>query len=474
MHDHLTARAWATLERSIGGPVLRPEARGYAASVEPFNARFATVRPQAVVRCSSTNDVAEAVVFARRRGLTAAVRSGGHCFGGQSSTHGLLIDVGPMDAVQVADGQVVVQAGARLEQVYAALDGHGLTLPAGTCPGVGIAGLTLGGGLGILGRGHGLTADRLRAAEIVLADGAVLSCDRAHHGDLFWALQGAGTGSFGAVTSLTFDPIPAPTTAVNLRASWPWRQAGAVIGAWQQWAPEAPEMVSASLKLTVPRGHDGPPLVNLYATLFGDERIAGQLFEELIGRVGHEAQARTATSTDYPGARSFWANLDTTDIPDPPTAPSAQPDLLYAKSEYFQHPLPPDVIDATLAALVAAPTAAQTRELDFMPWGGAYSHRRPRDSAFAHRDDRFLLKHSVSVAPDAPPHQQTAAAHRARALWHTTHPAGTGRSYQNFADPDLTDWPAAYYGVNYRALGQVKTRYDPDAHFRHAQSIRPS
>jgi FAD/FMN-containing dehydrogenase len=132
-----------------------------------------------------------------------------------------------------------VGAGARLGDVYDSLDEHGLTIPAGCGPSVGIAGLTLGGGLGILGRKYGLTSDQLLAAQLVLADGRVVECDEHHDGELFWALRGAGGGNFGVVTSLTFSTIPAPdATAFHL--VWPNTQTAALIDAWKAWAPAAP------------------------------------------------------------------------------------------------------------------------------------------------------------------------------------------------------------------------------------------
>ena len=110
---------------------------------------------------------------------------------------------------------------------------------------MGIAGLTLGGGHGILGRAYGLTLDHLLGAQVVLADGQVADCDEHHHSDLFWALRGAGAGNFGVVASLTFRTRPAPARMANFHLAWPHRQAAAVIAAWQQWAPGGPGELAA-------------------------------------------------------------------------------------------------------------------------------------------------------------------------------------------------------------------------------------
>ena len=194
-------------------------------------------------------DVSEAILFARRHGLGLGARSGGHSLAGHSTTTGMLVDVSPMRSVSVAGDVATVGAGARLGQVYEALQDHGLTIPAGTCPSVGVAGLTLGGGLGILGRKYGVTSDRLLGAEIVLADGRILQCDEHHEEDLFWALRGAGAGNFGVVTSLVFRAVPAPD-ATNFHLAWSFAAASAVVEAWQQWAPTGPDELAASLKIT--------------------------------------------------------------------------------------------------------------------------------------------------------------------------------------------------------------------------------
>src|SRR3712207_8305349 len=134
-------------------------------------ARFDDARPQAIVLCETSGDVSETISFARQSDLRAVPRSGGHCFAGRSSTAGIVIDVAPMRSVSVSGGVATVGAGARLGEVYDALDGHGLTIPAGCGPDVGISGLALGGGLGILGRKHGLTSDHLIGAQVALEIG---------------------------------------------------------------------------------------------------------------------------------------------------------------------------------------------------------------------------------------------------------------------------------------------------------------
>jgi FAD/FMN-containing dehydrogenase len=154
---------WSALSRSLAGDVVLPDSPDYEAARRPAIARFEEVRPQAVVRCASRADVAEGVSFARRRDLPVAIRSGGHCFAGRSSTRGLVLDLARLNAVALCGDVAVVGGGANLGEVYAALDRHGRTVAAGCGETVGVSGLTLGGGLGILGRRYGTTSDQLLA-----------------------------------------------------------------------------------------------------------------------------------------------------------------------------------------------------------------------------------------------------------------------------------------------------------------------
>jgi hypothetical protein len=370
---------WESLQGRIDGDVALPGSPAYQASPPPFNARFRDLRPAAVVSCASSQDVAEATSFARRHRLELATRAGGHSFAAHSSTRGVLVDVTPMRSVTVAGGVATVGAGARLGEVYEALQEHNLTIPGGTCPPVGVAGLTLGGGLGILGRKYGVTSDHLIGAEVVLADGRILHCDDHHEEYLFWALRGAGAGNFGVVTTLVFRALPAPPTTANVHLAWPYAQAAAVIGAWQRWAPTAPDEVAASLKITAGTDPDRPPAVDLYGAFHGSRADAARLVEELVGHVGADPTATALTPMTWPQTRKFWAELGNTaeesGRPSVPQPPEAQ--CLYAKSEFFARPLPAEAVGALLEAFGEGRASGESRELDFMPWGVPTTAGRP-------------------------------------------------------------------------------------------------
>jgi FAD/FMN-containing dehydrogenase len=452
--------SWESLAREIDGDIAVPGSPAYAAARPPFNARFHEVKPKAIVACASAQDVSRVISFARRRGEQIAARSGGHSFAGRSSTRGVVIDVTPMRSVNVSDGLATVGAGARLGEVYPALDADGLAIPAGTCPDVGVAGLTLGGGLGILGRQHGVTSDRLIGAEVVLADGRILTCDEHHHGDLFWALRGAGAGTFGVVTSLVFGTVSAHG-ATNVHLVWPFARAAQAIDAWQSWAPDAPDEVAASLKVTATGDPSEQPQVDVYGAAFGSGSTAATSFDELVARVGSDPVTTWSRALSFPETRRFWAHLGDPGWDREVIVGSLAPVRLFAKTEFFRRPLPADAVTGLLQAFELDRLSGESRELDFMPWGGAYARVRPDATAFVHREERFLLKHSAVVEADVSPRTDRAAHRFVTRSWESVHAWASGRIFQNFADQDVGEWSEAYHGANLDRLRGIKDRYDP-------------
>ena len=281
--------------------------------------------------------------------------------------------------------RATIGAGARLGAVYDALDAHGRTIPAGCGPTVGIAGLTLGGGLGILGRLHGLTSDSLRAAQVVLADGRVVDADE----ELLWALRGAGGARFGVVTSLVFATIPAPpTTAFEL-----------------VFAPARRHRADRRLAGLGARraGRDGREP----AAQRGRRHAAGPRVRR-DGRLARRRRRRGSASwrpRRAPRPRRPPCGRAPTARRSASSPGSARPTRRrrghpLSRSEFFAERLPAPTIEALVRTLRVAPAPA---ELDFSPWGGAYTRVAREATAFAHRDARFLLKHAIVVDAGAPP-----------------------------------------------------------------------
>jgi FAD/FMN-containing dehydrogenase len=459
---------WDSLQGAIAGEVVLPGEPGFELARKPAAPLLPDVRPLAVVRCASAADVAEVVALARRHGLACAARSGGHCFGGRSSTEGIVIDVTPMGSVSVSGDAAIVGAGARLGQLYGSLAEHALTVPAGCGPTVGIAGLTLGGGIGILGRSRGLTCDNLRSASVVLADGRAIDCDEHHDADLFWALRGAGGAQFGVVTSLTFRAGPAPP-ATSFHLTWRPADAVKVIGAWQAWAPAGPDELAASLLATVDGDIERPPVLTLFGAMLGAESVTAEVLGQFAAMAGAEPLSVATRHLPFHDTKRYLAGAG-----DDLTAPQHRPGYMFSKSGFFNRRLPADAITALVDHLTGARMRGQARELDFTPWGGAYNRVPVHATAFAHRDAMFLLKHTASVDLDALAQERDAARQWLARSHASVHRWGSGGVYPNFPDPDLTDWPRAYHGANYARLRRVKARYDPDGFFRFHQAIPPS
>jgi FAD/FMN-containing dehydrogenase len=388
----------------------------------------------------------------------------------------MVIDVTPMRSVSVTGGVATIGAGARLGEVYDALAGQGLTIPAGCGPGVGIAGLTLGGGLGILGRTHGLTCDSLLAAQVVLADGQTVACDDTQARDLFWALRGAGHGTFGVVTSLDFRTVPEPaTTAFHL--TWPYDHAERVIRAWQEWAPAAPGELAASLLITAAGpepastgpastgpastgpASTGAASVNVFGAMLGDEAATMRLLGKLASEAGPGPLSAHTQSKPYREVKRYLAELGDQMAG---TGQENQEGHSFVKSGFFRRPLPDGAVAALVAGFGRDLPPGQARELDFSPWGGAYNRVAADATAFPHRDALFLLKQSVTVRPDG---NRAAARDWLGRSWTAVHPWGSGGAYPNFPDPDLPDPGRAYYLGNYDRLRQVRARYDPAGFF---------
>ncbi len=458
------------LQPAIDGDVVLPGSPDYESVRKPVMARFEQVRPAAVVRCATPEDVAETLAVAGGLRLPTAIRSGGHSVAGRSSTEGIVLDLAPMRSVAVAGETATVGAGVRLGELYDALAEHGLTIPAGCGPSVGIAGLTLGGGLGILGRKHGLTCDHLLRAQVVLADGRVVECDEHHDGELFWALRGAGGGHFGVVTSLVFRTLPAPAATV-FHLTWPPADAAAVVQAWQAWAPAAPDEVDATLRLTA--GDDErPPGVDLVGTVLDGEADAAELLGDLVGRVGADPAAASRRHLPHREAKRYLEGLGSVEDRRERSGPEQPPPShLYTKSEFFRRPLPGETVAELVEHVTRGLPLGQSREVDFLPWGGAYN-RVPADAtAFAHRGESFLVQHLVMVGADAAPAERRAARDWLARSWALAHRWGSGGVYPNFPDPDLEDWARAYHGANYERLLRVKAAYDPGRFFRFHQSL---
>ena len=255
------------------------------------------------------------------------------------------------------------------------------------------------------------------------------------------------------VTSLVFDAVPS-LDATRIVLTWPAGSAAAVIAAWQVWAPDAPDELNVSLKVTA-TGTDGPQQTVLFGAMLGAEHQAAALMEEFVRLAGVAPASQSLASLPY---RVLKGSLD-----DLGQGIDDLPALMASKSGFFRRPLPAEAIDELLSGLDAERRPGQHRELNFTPMGGAYNRVKADATAFVHRSERFMVEH-VEL------HDGTTT-DWVRRSWSSLQPWGSGRVYPNFPDPQLVDWAEAYHGGNYPRLVRVKQSYDPDRLLDFPQSV---
>jgi FAD/FMN-containing dehydrogenase len=475
---------WAVLRGELPpGALVRPGEPGYGKSRLLFDPRFDRLRPAGIAYCRSAADVSACVAFARRFAVPVAARSGGHSYGGWSSSPGLIIDVSRLNSFAVSGAAVMVGTGTKLIDFYSQLAGHGLAVPGGSCPTVGISGLTLGGGVGVLGRALGLTCDNLQSLQLVTADGRVRQVDPGHDPDLLWASRGGGGGNFGVATSLTFTAHPL-TALTQFFLSWPWSQVAKVIAGWQAWAPRLGEEFWSNMHLSAAPGAAVPLTVQVGGTFLGSPSGASAALDKLFAAVGSAGDGEPFEAP-YLHAMLIEAgcsDLTTAQCHLPSQVPGGQlarqPEL--AKSDFFTRPLPAAGITALVSGverfLATRPAGGAGGGVALDSCGGAINRVHPAATAYVHRDALFLAQYTTVWTPGAGGPAGGAGRQRdwLRATHQSMRPYASGQAYQNYIDPDLASWRQAYYGANYPRLQQIKKAYDPGQLFRFPQGITPA
>jgi FAD/FMN-containing dehydrogenase len=474
----LSLADWTALTHDLSGPLVRPGDAAYPVSTRLFDPRFDSLHPAGIAYCHNPHDVMTCLAFVRKFGIPVAARCGGHSYAGWSSTSGLIIDVTPMAGVDVTGTTATVGAGIRLIDFYNGLAAHGRAVPGGSCPTVGIAGLTLGGGVGVVSRAYGLTSDNVQSLQIVTADGQVRTCTSSQNSDLFWACRGGGGGNFGVVTSFTFTTHPAGQIVLFF-LSWPWSQAARVISAWQSWAPHAPDALWSNLHLAAATG-GSVPTIEVGGTYLGSISTAAAQLEKLYAAAGSHPSSPFMETTSWLHAMLVEAGCSTLTVNEchlPTQNPQGQLSRAseYAKSDIFTKPLSSQGIGTLLAGVEkfqragGAPGASGGIAFDAL--GGAVNRVAPNATAFVHRDGLFQAQYTTTW----PLGSAAAAVARQHAwqqsFWQSMRPYASGHAYQNYIDPALTNWRQAYYGANYTRLTQVKARYDPNRVFTFPQAV---
>jgi FAD/FMN-containing dehydrogenase len=473
-----SAADWTALGRDLSGPLVRPGEAAYTTAKRLFDPRFDSQHPAGIAYCRNSHDVATCLAFVRKFGVQVAARCGGHSYAGWSSTSGLIVDVTRMAGVSVNGSTATVGAGTRLVDFYNGLAAHGRAVPGGSCPTVGIAGLTLGGGIGVVSRAYGLTSDNVKSLQIVTADGQVRTCSASSNADLYWACRGGGGGNFGVVTSFTFNTHPAGEIVLFF-LSWPWSQAARVISAWQSWAPHAPDELWSNVHLAAAPG-GSVPSIQVGGTYLGSISAASAQLEKLYAAAGSHPSSPFMESTSWLHAmlvEAGCASLTVNECHLPTQTSGGQLSRAseYAKSDFFTKPLSSHGIGTLLSGVESlqriSGASGGSGGIAFDSLGGAVNRVAPGATAFVHRNALFGAQYTTGWTPGA----AAAGVARQRAwqqsFWQSMRPYASGQSYQNYIDPTLTNWRQAYYGANYSRLSQIKARYDPNRVFTFPQAI---
>ena len=439
-----------TLSRDFSGDIIEPGHPEYAAHSGTIMAAGA---PAVILRPSSVGGVQAAVKYAAAAGLPLAVRGGGHSFSGFGTNDGgVVIDLGMLCGVEVVDGGwhvIRIGGGATWGQVAEALAPHRLAISSGDTKGVGVGGLTLSGGIGWKVRKYGLALDSLVRAEVVTADGQVLTADEDENPELFWALRGGG-GNFGIVTAFEFAAHPT-TDVFHGRIAFPAAQAPQVLHGWAEYMRGAPESLTTIAAFANPFAGGPEAPVEIFVTFDGDSPEDADAAIDPIRRLG------TVTG-DNVVLKPYADTLENAQTP--------PPGITFHTANAFVERAG---ADAALRILTEVGAAEGAPFITARSVGGALARVAEDATAFAHRRAELMI--GTAVIGPAPVVQ--AALPALDAVWERLAPHVSG-TYPNFnSAADDTDVAAAYPADTYKRLAAVKRQYDPANLFAANYNVRP-
>jgi FAD/FMN-containing dehydrogenase len=448
--------ALSELATTFSGQLLQPADPGYDEARRVHNGLI-DKRPALIARCRGTADVVDAIGLARKLGLEVAVRGGGHNVAGRATVdRGLMIDLAPMKGILVDPKArtAKAQGGVTWRELNRETQLHGLATTGGVVSTTGIAGLTLGGGLGWLMAKHGLALDNLLSAEIVTAEGKVLTASAQENPDLFWAVRGGG-GNFGIAASLEYRLHPVGPTIIGGLIAYPFEQAKEVLQFFRATTQALPDDMMAVAGLIHAPDGSGTKLAAIVVAHFGPYAAAeaavkpiqqfGKPAVSAIGPIPY-CQLNTMLDAAYPrGALNYW------------------------KSSFLSG-LGDEAIDRLVDSFARCPTPMGQLLLEH--FHGAVSRVPVEATAFPHRAEGYNL---VVMSEWADP----AISDRCIAWARETYGAmgrflGSGRYVNYLGDDEPGDPAAAAYGANYPRLQEVKRKYDPENVFHMNLNVRPS
>ena len=447
---------------SFGDRLVGPDDPRYDEARTLFNAMIDR-RPALIAFCTSDDDVAAAIRFAREHDLALAVRGGGHNGGGLASVvDGVVIDLSPLKEVSVdpASRTVRVGGGCVWGEVDNATGPHNLAVPTGIISTTGVAGLTLGGGHGYLARRHGLTVDNLLSARMVLADGSKVTASADENPDLFWAIRGGG-GNFGVVTEFTFRAHPLETI-VGGPTFWAIEDTDELLAVYREWLPSAPRNVTGFFNF-----HTIPPVKEAFPEELHLRKVCGVVW--CIDASDEEAEKAMAPMLSV--AEPLLHGVGRMPI----AALNSAFDGLYGPGDQwywrgdFVKEIPHEAIERNRDWNSRMPSFKSGSHI--YPIDGAAHDVAVEDTAFAYRDATWS---QVFIGVDPDPANASALREWTIAYWEALHPYSAGGAYVNFMMEEGQARVKATYGPNYNRLTQVKAKYDPDNVFKVNQNIAPS
>ncbi|GAA2728995.1 FAD-binding oxidoreductase [Actinocorallia aurantiaca] len=469
---------WDSLGAGLDGDLVLPGDARYDLARQLQLAEFDTVRPAAVAYCATPADVQASVTFAAANALPVAARSGGHHFAGWSTGTGLVIDLSRIAHIEGRPGRVRLGPGAQAVDALVALAADGLEVVTGICPTVCPAGFVTGGGLGLQTRRFGPASDHLLAATLVTADGRLVRCSAEEEPDLYWALRGGGAASFGVVVDLELSPVPIGRT-VGFTVVWPYDRALDLLEHWQEWIAAAPPGLGAEIG---PVLMDAAPGAVPTVLMFGAYQGTRADFDDLLAGLCAAAGATPLMADIEEGTHEevtlgLYRCRDLT--PAQRRRTGTTPDGLLPRQPYLRErhrflpgPLGRDALERALEIFDGDRRPGQLRHVALTALGGAAAEVGRTETAYVHRDARFLAKFTAVGLLDEPAEGDIAFAEewadRGFALLDLF---SDHHSYVNYPDPELDDWRWAYYGENYERLAEVKKSLDPHGLFVFPQSI---
>jgi FAD/FMN-containing dehydrogenase len=449
----LDESAAARLKARLRGELLLPDDETYDDTRRVWNGLI-DHRPALIARCAGVGDVIEAITFARRYDVLVSVRGGGHNIAGKAvCTGGLMIDLSRMRSVVVdpLNRTARVEGGATLGELDGAAQKYGLATTAGVVTHTGVAGLTLGGGVGRLARKYGLACDNLLSVDLVTTDGQVVRTSATENPDLFWGVRGAGA-NFGVATSFEFRLHPVGPGVLGGVVIHPLEQAEAALRFYYEYSHSAPDELSAdAFFLTSP---DGDPVFAISACYIGSLEQGERVLETLrrfgppladeIGRVAY-TELQAAGDAFFPiGLRYYWKS-------------------------HFLEEIADDAIEAMVSHFARVPSPRSL--IGFQQFGGAVSRIAPSETAFRHRNAQY---DNFAASVWADPRELEVHQQWVREWWEMMSPFSIGAEYVNNLGEEGEDRVRAAYGDNYGRLVALKDKYDPTNFFRLNANIQPS